>query len=127
MKKQSYPCWVVRDWIQDRIEAQVPSTEVIITRITRNGQRFDELAGDSVGDSYDNALAETVIGLYKAEAIRRLGPWRGLDHVEYETLDWVSWFNNRRLLQPIGHVPPVEYEEAYYQGQESPAKVAGLR
>jgi len=80
----------------------------------------------SVGDSYDNALAESVIGLYKAEVIYRLGPWRNVEHVEFETLDWVDWFNNRRLLEPIGHMPPAEYEESYYQSQETPAMAAGL-
>jgi transposase InsO family protein len=59
----------------------------------------------SRGDSYDNALAETIIGLYKTELVRRRGPWRGLDEVEYATLEWVDWFNHRRLLEPIGHVP----------------------
>ncbi len=81
----------------------------------------------SVGDSYDNAMAESVIGLYKTEVIHRLGPWRSVDHVEFETLDWVDWFNNRRLLEPIGDIPPVEFEELYYQSQEVPAMVAGLR
>jgi len=80
----------------------------------------------SRGDSYDNALAETIIGLYKTEVIRQLGPWRNVDHVEFGTLDWVDWFNNRRLLEPIGDIPPVEFEELYYQRQETPALVAGL-
>ncbi len=80
----------------------------------------------SVGDSYDNALAETVIGLYKTEVIRRRGPWRTLEDVEFATLEWVDWFNNRRLLGPIGNIPPVEFEEAYYRSQEAPAMVAGL-
>ena len=80
----------------------------------------------SVGDSYDNALAESVIGLYKTDVIRRQGPWRHLEAVEFATLDWVSWFNHRRLLEPIGHVPPAEYEMAYYQQQENPAVGAGL-
>ena len=80
----------------------------------------------SVGDSYDNALAESVIGLYKTEVIRRRGPWRNLEAVEFATLEWVAWFNNRRLLEPIGHIPPVEFEEAYYRSQEAPAMVAGL-
>jgi len=62
----------------------------------------------SIGDSYDNALAESVIGLYKTEVIYRLGPWRHCEHVEFETLDWVDWFNNRRLLEPIGNIPPAE-------------------
>jgi putative transposase len=81
----------------------------------------------SVGDSYDNALAETIIGLFKTEVVHRLGPWRNVDHVEYETLDWVDWFNNRRLLEPIGNIPPAEFEELYYQSQEETAMVAGLR
>ena len=68
----------------------------------------------SVGDSYDNALAESVIGLYKTEVIRRRGPWRQLEAVEFATLEWVHWFNHRRLLGPIGHVPPVEFEQQYY-------------
>ena len=68
----------------------------------------------SVGDSYDNALAETINGLYKAEVIHRRGPWRSLEAVEYATLEWVDWFNNRRLLEPIGNIPPAEAEECYY-------------
>jgi transposase InsO family protein len=81
----------------------------------------------SVGDSYDNALAETVIGLYKTEVINRRGPWRSLESVEFATLEWVDWFNNRRLLEPIGHIPPAEYEEAYYEKKEGPVMVAGLK
>jgi transposase InsO family protein len=69
----------------------------------------------SRGDSFDNALAESVIGLFKTEVIRRLGPWRHLEAVEFATLDWVDWFNHRRLLEPIGHVPPAEYEARYYE------------
>ncbi|WP_156309678.1 IS3 family transposase [Novosphingobium sp. AAP93] len=68
----------------------------------------------SVGDSYDNALAETINGLYKAEVIHRRGPWRSFEDVEYATLEWVDWFNNRRLLAPIGNIPPAEAEERYY-------------
>jgi putative transposase len=68
----------------------------------------------SVGDSYDNALAETIIGLYKTEVIHRRGPWRHMDAVEYATLEWVDWFNHRRLLEPIGNVPPAELEASYY-------------
>ena len=80
----------------------------------------------SVGDSYDNALAETINGLFKAEVIWHLGPWRGVDQVEMETLIWVDWFNNRRLLEPIGNIPPVEFEVLYYRKQQSPAEPAGL-
>jgi transposase InsO family protein len=76
------------------------------------------------GDSYDNALAETIIGLYKAEMIYKEGPWRGMEQVELATLDWVDWFNNRRLFEPIGNIPPVEYETLYYQQQEPRAMVA---
>ncbi len=68
----------------------------------------------SVGDSYDNALAETINGLYKAEVIHRRGPWRSFEAVEYATLEWVDWFNHRRLLEPIGNIPPAEAEELYY-------------
>ena len=69
----------------------------------------------SRGDAYDNALAESVIGLFKTEVIRLKGPWRHLEAVEFATLDWVDWFNHRRLLEPIGYVPPAEYEARYYQ------------
>ena len=78
----------------------------------------------SVGDSYDNALAETINGLYKAEVIWRKGPWRSFEAVELATLDWVDWFNNRRLLEPIGHIPPAEAEAAYYASLEEPARIA---
>ena len=80
----------------------------------------------SIGDSYDNALAESVIGLYKTEVIYRLGPWRSREHVEFETLDWVDWFNNRRLLEPIGYIPPAEFETIYYQSLEFPEMAVGL-
>ena len=69
----------------------------------------------SVGDSYDNALAETVIGLFKTEVIRQRGPWRSLEAVEFAVLEWVDWFTHRRLLESIGDIPPVEKEMAYYQ------------
>ena len=83
-----------------------------------------EASVGSVGDSYDNALAETINGLYKTEVIRRKGPWRNIDAVEYATLEWVDWFNNRRLLGPIGYVPPAEYENDYYEEEGSLARVA---
>ena len=72
----------------------------------------------SVGDSYDNALAETINGLYKTEVIHRCGPWRSFEAVEFATLEWVDWFNNRRLLSSIGNIPPAEAEAAYYAAQE---------
>ena len=71
----------------------------------------------SRGDSYDNALAESFNGLYKAELIHKEGPWRGLDDVEFATLDYVDWFNQRRLHGEIGKVPPAEFEAAYYHQQ----------
>ena len=78
----------------------------------------------SVGDSYDNALAETINGLYKAELIHRRGPWRSFEAVEFATLEWVDWFNNRRLMGPIGNIPPAEAEHRYYTSLDRPAKVA---
>ncbi|WP_430252222.1 IS3 family transposase [Neorhizobium sp. DAR64860/K0K1] len=78
----------------------------------------------SVGDSYDNALAETINGLYKAEVIHRRGPWRNFEAVEFATLEWVDWFNNRRLLEPIGNIPPAEAEEHYYASLDAPAMAA---
>lgn len=78
----------------------------------------------SVGDSYDNALAETINGLYKAEVIHRRGPWRSFEAVEFATLEWVDWFNNRRLLEPIGNIPPAEAEARYYAMLEAPALAA---
>ena len=73
----------------------------------------------SVGDSYDNALAETINGLYKTEVIRQQGPWRNIEAVEFATLEWVDWFNNRRIMESIGNVPPAELEAEYYEQQGS--------
>ncbi len=78
----------------------------------------------SVGDSYDNALAETINGLYKAEVIHRRGPWRSFEAVEFATLEWVDWFNHRRLLEPTGNIPPAEAEERYYAMLDEPAMAA---
>jgi transposase InsO family protein len=80
----------------------------------------------SRGDSYDNALAETVIGLFKTEVIHRDGPWRGLDDVEYATLEWVTWFNTQRLLEPLGYLPPAEYEEQFHRTQTAHAVAGAL-
>ena len=77
----------------------------------------------SRGDSYDNALAESIIGLFKTEVIQRKGPWRHLEAVEFATLTWVDWFNTRRLLEPIGYLPPAEYEARYYEQQRRPATI----
>lgn len=78
----------------------------------------------SVGDSYDNALAESINGLYKAEVIHRRGPWRNIESVEFATLEWVDWFNHRRLLEPIGNIPPAEAEANFYATLEQPAMAA---
>ena len=122
-------------------ERQEDSEERLIHHSDRGVQylsiRYTERLGEagiepsvgSVGDSYDNALAETVIGLFKTEVIRSRGPWRSLEDVEFATLEWVWWFNYHRLLGPIGHVPPVEFEEAYYrrlQAQPEPATLNSI-
>jgi len=121
-----------------RSGAQKPLNTVLLRRPVEPGQylsiRYTERLAEagiapsvgSKGDSYDNALAESVIGLFKTEVIRRRGPWRSLEDVEFATLEWVAWFNTRRLLEPIGHVPPVEHEETYYSRQQAPAELAAL-
>jgi putative transposase len=91
----------------------------------RYSERLDE-AGikpsvGSTGDSYDNALAETINGLYKAEIIHRRGPWKTREAVELATLEWVSWFNHHRLLEPIGYIPPAEAEANYWRQQQAKA------
>ena len=103
-----------------------PSQYVSIRYTERLADAGIEPSVGSRGDSYDNALAESVIGLYKTEVINRCGPWRTVEAVELATLDWVDWFNHSRLLAPIGYVPPVEREEQYYRSQEAPVMVAGV-
>ena len=73
---------------------------------------------DSVGSSYDNALAETIIGSFKTEVIRKKGPWKNLESVEFATLEWVDWFNNRRIFKTIGNIPPAELEQVYYNQEK---------
>ncbi len=85
-----------------------------------------EASVGSVGDAYDNAMAETINGLFKAEVIWRRGPWRNREAVEHATLEWVHWFNTKRLLEPIGNIPPAEFEKSYYDGQQGLAVGAGL-
>jgi putative transposase len=97
---------------------------VSITYTERLAAAGIEPSVGSIGDSYDNALAETVIGLFKAEVIHRLGPWRSLEAVEWATLAWVDWFNHRRLLEPIGSIPPAEAEARYYATLEEAALAA---
>jgi len=83
-----------------------------------------DLSVGTVGDAYDNAMAECVIGLFKTEVINQIGPWKSMREVEWETLKWVDWYNNRRLLGPIGYIPPVEAEEAFYANLNSLDMVA---
>ena len=122
------------DLALDALEQAICSrsdTEGLVHHSDRGGQylsiRYTERLAEagiepsvgSLGDSYDNALAESVIGLFKTEVIRHRGPWRGLEDVEFATLEWVSWYNTARLLEPIGYVPPAEFEEGYYRTQAS--------
>ncbi len=95
------------------------SQYVSIHYTERLAQAGIEPSVGSVGDSYDNALAESINGLYKAEVIHRSGPWRSLEAVEFATLEWVDWFNHRRLLEPIGNIPPAEAEALYYAAQDN--------
>jgi transposase InsO family protein len=126
------------DALEQALHARAPADDLVhhsdrgvqylsIRYTERLAEAGIERSVGSIGDSYDNALAETVIGLYKTEVIRRRGPWRNIDAVEYATLEWVDWFNSRRLLGPLGYVPPSEFEEAYHRSQETPAMVAGLQ
>ncbi len=92
----------------------------------RLGEKGAVSSVGSKGDSYDNALAETIIGLYKTEVIYHRGGWKGIDDVSFSTLEWVDWFNHRRLLEPIGDVPPVEFEATYYAKEET-EEAEGLR
>jgi transposase InsO family protein len=94
----------------------------------RYSERLEEVnirsSVGSVGDSYDNALAETINGLYKTEVIRHRGPWKQIEDVEYATLEWVDWFNHQRLLEPIGYISPAEYEMRYYETIQESAQAA---
>jgi transposase InsO family protein len=104
------------DTIGDLVHHSDRGTQYLSIRYTeRLADAGIEPSVGSRGDSYDNALAESVIGLFKTEVIRRLGPWRSLEDVEFATLEWVDWFNTRRLLGSIGYVPPAEYEARYYE------------
>jgi transposase InsO family protein len=98
------------------LQRPIESAQYLSIRYTeRLANAGIELSVGSRGDAYDNALAETIIGLFKAEVIRPRGPWRTLEAVEFATLDWVDWFNTQRLLEPLGYVPPAEYEANYYK------------
>ena len=103
----------------------VESAQYVSIKYTeRLAQAGIEPSFGSVGDSHDNALAETINGLYKAEVIHRRGPWKSFEAVEFATLEWVDWFNNRRLLEPIGNIPPAEAEATYYAALAQPAMAA---
>ena len=103
----------------------VEFTQYLSIRYTdRLAEAGIESSVGSVGDSYDNALAESINGLYKTEVIRAKGPWRNIDAVEYATLVWVDWFNNKRLLEPLGWVPPAQYEKAYHEKQAAHQEAA---
>jgi putative transposase len=120
----------VLDALEQALHARRP-TESLIHHSDRGSQyvsiRYTERLSEagiepsvgSVGDSYDNALAESVIGLFKTEVIHRLGPWKSFEAVEYKTLEWVDWFNQQRLLEPIGNIPPAEAEANYYAALEN--------
>ena len=114
-------------WRTDPPQRPVESGQYLSIRYTeRLAEAGIEPSVGSCGDSYANALAESVIGLYKTEVIRHDGPWRGLEGVELATLEWVWWFIERRLLEPLGYLPPVEYEDAFYRRREAPATEAAL-
>ena len=102
-----FPVLVIVHLPEEVLRRWVESTQYLSLRYTeRLAEAGIALSVGSRGDAYDNALAESVIGLYKTEVIRRRGPWRHLEEVEFATLEWVAWYNTSRLLEPIGHVPP---------------------
>jgi putative transposase len=121
----------VLDALEQALHARRPREKNLVHHSDRGSQylsiRYTERLAEagiepsvgSVGDSYDNALAECVIGLFKAEVIHRLGPWKSFEAVEYKTLEWVDWFNHQRLLDPIGNIPPAEAENNYYATLET--------
>jgi putative transposase len=123
----------VLDALEQALWARQPEREALIHHSDRGSQyvsiRYTERLAEAgiepsvgtTGDSYDNALAETINGLYKTEVIHRLGPWKSLESVELATLKWVSWFNHHRLLGSIGHIPPAEAEANYYRNQSEQA------
>ena len=116
-----------RPGIEDLVHHSDRGVQYLSIRYTeRLAEAGIEPSVGSRGDSYDNAMAETVIGLFKTEVIRQKGPWRSLEQVEFATLEWIDWFNNRRLLEPIGYIPPAEFEQMYHLSQLTPATAAGL-
>lgn len=126
----------VLDALEQALWARQPERNALIHHSDRGSQyvsiRYSERLAEagiepsvgSRGDSYDNALAETINGLYKAEVIHRRGPWKSVEAVELATLEWVSWFNHHRLLEPIGYIPPAEAEANYYRSRTEQAVAA---
>lgn len=126
----------VLDALEQALHARQPRRDSLVHHSDRGAQylsiRYSERLAEagvepsvgSRGDSYDNALAETVIGLYKAELIHRRASWKTREAVEMATLEWVAWFNHQRLLGPLGYIPPAEAEEAYYRSLASEVSVA---
>ncbi|UZM16312.1 IS3 family transposase [Pseudomonas kielensis] len=126
----------VLDALEQALHARQPMPHRLIHHSDRGSQylsiRYGERLGEagiepsvgSVGDSYDNALAETINGLYKAELVHKQGPWKTVETLEWEALNWVAWFNQQRLLEPIGNIPPAEFEALYEQSQAQPRKAA---
>jgi putative transposase len=120
----------VLDALEQAIHQRRPAQDKLVHHSDRGSQylsiKYTERLAEakiapsvgSVGDSYDNAMVETINGLFKAEVIHRRGPWRSFEAVEYATLEWVDWFNNRRLLEPIGNIPPAEAEANFYAALE---------
>jgi transposase InsO family protein len=116
-----------RDGAERLIHRSDRGTQYLSIRYTeRLADAGIECSVGSTGDSYDNALAESVIGFYKTEVIRRRAPWKAIDEVEFATLEWVAWYNTRRLLEPLGYLPPDEFEQAYYHRQTASAELAVL-
>ena len=113
--------------VDDLVHHSDRGTQYLSMRYTdRLAEAGIEPSVGSRGDSYDNALAESIIGLFKTEVIQRKGPWRHLEAVEFATLTWVDWFNTRRLLEPIGYVPPAEYEAQYYERLHTTTSAEGV-
>jgi len=121
----------VLDALEQAMYARRPKRNSLIHHSDRGSQylsiRYSERLSEagvepsvgSTGDSYDNAMAETINGLYKTELVRKKGPWKSIEALELETLNWVTWFNRSRLLEPIGNIPPAEFEALYERSQEA--------
>jgi putative transposase len=109
---------VIAHLVNEVLQRPVESTQYLAIRYTeRLIEAGIESSVGSRGDAYDNALAETINGLYKTEVIHHLGPWKGLEEVEYATLEWVAWYNSERLMEPLGYLPPAEYEEQFHRAR----------